>query len=156
MIIQTLTPPTNLSQGSILKDLSGSCYTYVGNYISYTPPSGYIWSTINVFTGSTATTYNTCLSCITPEPTPGLSYKSWNAKGEFTVTCPTCELVNGGADMTFYTTSTVSSLQTGVYIYEDTTLLTPVITTYVKYSNKIYSVDSNGKITEFCTLNGNC
>jgi hypothetical protein len=58
--------------------------------------------------------------------------------------------------MTFYTSSGATSLNTGVYIYEDTTLTTPVITSYVKYSNKIYSVDTNGKITEFCILNGNC
>ena len=58
--------------------------------------------------------------------------------------------------MTFYSSSADTILQTGVYIYEDTTLVTPVITSYVKYSNKIYSVDLNGKITEFCTLNGNC
>jgi hypothetical protein len=136
--------------------LSGNCYSYVGNYVSYTPPAGYIWSTLEVFTATTATTYTTCLSCLTPSPTPGPAFKTWNGKGEFTVACPTCELVNGGADMTFYTSSGATSLNTGVYIYEDTTLTTPVITSYVKYSNKIYSVDTNGKIPEFCILNGNC
>ena len=156
MIIQNMTPPSNVNIGLVVKDLSGNCYSYVGNYVSYTPPVGYVWSNIDVFTGTTATTYSTCISCLTPSPTPGPAYRTWNAKGEFTVSCPTCELVNGGADMTFYSSSADTILQTGVYIYEDTTLVTPVITSYVKYSNKIYSVDLNGKITEFCTLNGNC
>jgi hypothetical protein len=156
MIIQYTPAPYNVSVGNVLKDVSGNCYSYVGNFSNYTPPTGYIWSVIETFTATTATTYTTCVSCLTPEPTPGPSYKTWNGKGEFTVSCPTCELVNGGSDLTFYTTSAVTSINENIYIYEDTTLQTPVLTSYIKYNNKIYSVDQTGKLSEFCSVNGNC
>ena len=55
-----------------------------------------------------------------------------------------------------YTDSDVTTIEDGVFIYEDSTLLTPVFASYLKYGNKIYSVDSEGKLTEFCNINGNC
>jgi hypothetical protein len=136
--------------------LLGNCYSYVGYFSNYTPPSGYIWSVVETFTGTSATTYTSCLTCLAPTPTPGPSYKVWSGKGEFTVSCPTCELVNGGSDITFYTSSGVTTINENVYVYEDTSLSTPLFTSYIKYSNKIYSVDQQGKLTEFCSVNGNC
>jgi hypothetical protein len=58
--------------------------------------------------------------------------------------------------MSFYTSPLVSVLQTGVYVYEDQALTTPVIVDYIKYGTKIFNVDINGRLTEFCTVNGNC
>ena len=156
MIIQYSYPPYNVSVGNILKTVSGECYSYVGNYVSYTPPSGYIWSYVETFTATTATTYTNCVSCLIPTPTPTQSYSLWRGYGEFSVSCPVCELTNGGSQMSFYTSPLVSVLQTGVYIYEDQALTTPVIVDYIKYSTKIFNVDINGRLTEFCTVNGNC
>jgi hypothetical protein len=109
-----------------------------------------------VFTTTSATTYSTCLECLTPNPTPTPLYNTYSAKGEFGVSCPVCELTNGGADVTFYRSYSTLPLQSGNYIYEDTTLTIPVILSYIKYGGKIYSVDNNGMITEFCIVNGNC
>jgi len=156
MIIQYTPVPYNVNVGSLIKDVSGNCYSYVGYYANYSPPTGYIWNIIETFTASTATTYTTCLSCLTPPVTPGPSYKTWYGKSEFTVTCPTCELVNGGSNLTFYTSSGVTTIGENIYVYEDISLETPVLSTYIKYNNKIYSVDQNGKLSEFCTVNGNC
>jgi hypothetical protein len=93
---------------------------------------------------------------LTPSPTPTPLFNTYNGKGEFGVSCPVCELTNGGTNVTFYRAYSTLSLQTGDYIYEDTSLTIPVILSYIKYGGKIYSVDSNGMITEFCIVNGNC
>jgi hypothetical protein len=156
MIIQYSYPPYNISVGDILKTTSGACYSYIGNYYSYTPPAGYIWSYVETFTATTATTYTNCVNCLIPTPQPTLSYSIWRARGEFSLSCPVCELTNGGSAITFYTSSSDSVIQTGVYIYEDQTLTTPVIVDYIKYGTKIYSVDVDGKLTEICNVNGNC
>ena len=111
---------------------------------------------METFTATTATTYTNCVSCLIPTPTPTQSYSLWRGYGEFSVYCPVCELTNGGSQMSFYTSPLVSVLQTGVYIYEDQALTTPVIVDYIKYSTKIFNVDINGRLTEFCTVNGNC
>jgi hypothetical protein len=149
-------PPANVINGTVLKNTSGSCYTYIGNYVGYTPPSGFIWSYFEMFTATTANTYTSCLTCLTPEPTPAPSYLMWRSSIEFSLSCPVCELTNGGTPKTFYTEYNVSSLQTGVYIYEDNTLQIPVLASYMRYGGIVYSVDSNGRITELCNQNGNC
>jgi len=156
MIIQYSYPPSNVTVGGILRTVSGECYTYIGDYLSYTPPSGFIWSYVETFTATTATTYTNCVSCLTPTPTPTQSYNLWRGRGEFSVSCPVCELTNGGSQMTFYTSASDSVLQNDVYVYENQSLTTPVIVDYIKYGTKIYNVDVNGKLTEFCTVNGNC
>jgi hypothetical protein len=156
MIIQNNYPPANIVSGNIVQDYSGNCYTYVGYYVNYTPPSGFLWTNANLFTGTTATTYTSCISCLTPAPTATPTYLQYTGRGEFGVSCPVCELTNGGTQITFYTEYSTQPLQTGDYIYEDSTLITPVIMSYIKYGGKIYSVDLDGQITEFCIVNGNC
>ena len=155
MIIQTSYPPSNVSAGDIIKTSSGSCYSYVGNFVNYAPTPGYIVTNQNLFTATTTTTYGTCEECQAVTPTT-LPYTLWSGKGEFSVNCPVCQLTNFGVNLNFYTSSAVTSIQTGVYIYENTGLTTPISVTYVEYGTKIYSVDKTGMITEFCTLNGNC
>jgi hypothetical protein len=156
MIIQNQYPPLNIVNGSIIQDLSGNCYTYIGNYINYVPPTGFLWTNANSFTATTATTYVSCLSCLTPAPTATPTYLKYVGRGEFGVACPVCELTNGGTEITFYTEYTTLPLQTGDYVYEDSSLTTPIILSYIKYGGKIYSVDPDGQITQFCIVNGNC
>jgi hypothetical protein len=156
MIVQDETPPINLNIGNVIKDENIGCFTYVGYFVRYSPPAGYKWSNQPIFTASTATTYTTCLECLTPTPTPTPSYKSWSAQGGFSVSCPVCQLTDGGTNLTFFTTSSVTSLETGNFIYQDTSLLTPVIEDYIRYNGFIYTVDVNGQITQFCRVNGNC
>jgi hypothetical protein len=110
---------------------------------------------INVFTASTETVYDSCVDCLTPVVS-GTTYKTWEAKGEYSVSCPVCQLTNFGAAITFYTSSADTVLQTGVIIYKEPALINPVTIDYVEYGTKIYTVNKIGKITEFCTLNGNC
>jgi hypothetical protein len=155
MIVQTAYPPTNLIINDLLKTTSGECYTYIGNFVNYIAPSGYIIANVNEFTATTATTYVDCISCLTT-PQVKLPYIDWRAKGEYSISCPVCELTNFGGDITFYTSSADTTIQTGVYIYENTGLTTPVSVTYVKYDNKIYNVSNDGEINEFCTVNNNC
>jgi hypothetical protein len=155
MIVQTTYPPTNIVENDILKSISGGCYTYVGNYVNYIPPSGFIIANADLFTATTATTYSSCINCLKTEVVK-LPYVKWDAKGEYSVSCPVCELTDFGGNITFYTSSADTSIQSGVYIYENTGLTTPVSVTYVKYNNKIYDVSDDGEINEFCTVNDNC
>jgi hypothetical protein len=163
MIIQNAYPPVNAVTNNILKT-SGSCYTYIGNYIGYTPPAGFISVVQDTFTATTATTYTTCLECLTPEPTPTPTYKLWKATGEFSLSCPVCELTNFGVSVNFYTDFNVITIEDGVYVYEDSSLTTPLSLTYIKVpvtqnNNailQIFEVDNNGRVTFRCTPNGNC
>ena len=156
MIVQDETPPSNVNIGDVIKDQNIGCFTYIGFFVRYSPPSGYKWSNQPIFTASTATTYVTCLECLTPTPTPTFTYKSWSAQGGFSVSCPVCQLTDGGTNLTFYTSSTVDTLQTGNFIYQDSSLTEPIIEDYIRYNGFIYSVDVNGQITQFCRVNGNC
>jgi hypothetical protein len=155
MIIQTDYPPTNIVVNDIVKTSLGKCYTYIGNFVNYNPPSGFLSVNINAFTATTATTYTSCLSCLTVEPVQ-LPYTSWNAKGEYSLNCPTCQLTNFGSNISFYTSSATTQIESGVYIYSNTGLTTPINVTYVKYGTKIYKVENDGEINELCTLNKNC
>jgi hypothetical protein len=163
MIIQNAYPPINVIVGDILKT-TGDCYNYIGNYVGYTPPSGFISVTQDTFTATTATTYTTCLECLTPEPTPTPKYKEWRASGEFSLSCPICELTNFGVAANFFTSFNVNTIQTGVYAYEDSSLTTPLSVTYIKVPinqsgnaiSQIFEVDGNGKLTFRCIPNGNC
>ena len=155
MILQGDYPPTNVNINDIIKTTSGECYTYVGDYVNYIAPSGYIVSNINEFTATTATTYTTCIECLTPEPEV-LPYNTWFGRGEYSISCPTCELTNYGTDITFFTTSADTTIQTGIYVYDSESLTSPLDITYIKYDGKIYEVSDNGLINEFCTVNNNC
>jgi len=155
MIVQTSYPPSNVVVNDIIKTNSGICYEYIGNFIGYIPPSGFIVTNSNIFTSSAQTVYDSCLECNTPVIT-GTTYKTWEAKGEYSLSCPVCQLTNFGAAITFYTSSADTVLQTGVYIYRDINLTRPVTIDYVQYGTKIYKVGTLGLLTEFCTLNGNC
>jgi hypothetical protein len=154
MILQYTYPGSTVDVGDTLKTTSGDCYTYIGNYIGYIPPAGFIWVIQETFTAQTPTTYKSCLACLTPTPTPTPTITSWEVRGEFSLNCPVCELTNGGTLQTIYADG--QSLATGIYVYEDINLTTPVFVTYIKYGTKIYEVDSNGQLTEFCNVNGNC
>jgi len=142
MIIQYSYPPANITQGNVIKDISGNCFTYVDYYLNYTPPVGFVWSFIEMFTASTTTNYGNCIGCLTPAPTPTEAFRTWRGYGSFSLSCPICELTNGGTSYTFYTSPTVSSLVTGVYIYQDSLLQTPLLVSYLRYLGIIYSVDS--------------
>jgi hypothetical protein len=155
MIVQSTYQPSNVIEGDVIKDLSGNCYTYVGSFVGYVPPSGYIVVNDDVFTATTATTYTTCVSCLTPTPTPTPAYKEWVGMAEFTISCPVCELTDYGVPYTFYTSASVSSLTDGTEIYDNMNLTVPTLVTYIKYGNKIY-INNDGTITEHCTVNGNC
>jgi hypothetical protein len=155
MILQTAYPPTGLSVGQILKTTSGDCYSYVGNYINYVAPSGYIVATVNEFTATTATTYTTCLECLTVT-TPVNTYTEWTGKGGYSLNCPICQITDYGKPLTFYTTNVVTTLSTGDCIFQDSSLTTPISEDFIQYGNYIYSVDKNGFITQYCRLNGNC
>ena len=155
MIIQSAYPPYNISIGDILKTVSGECYNYIGDYVNYNTPSGFMSSNQNMFTGTTATTYTNCISCLViPKPTK--TYNSWSGKGAYSVNCPLCQLTDFGSDLTFYTLPTVTQLQNGVTLYSNQSLLNVLTIDYVQYGNKIYNVDTNGVISEKCTINGNC
>jgi hypothetical protein len=156
MIIQNTYPPSNINVGDILKTSSGSCYSYIGYYSPYTPPAGFVWANVEIFTATTATTYTSCLSCLIPDPTPPPTYKQWNGFVEFSLSCPVCELTNGGTSKTFYTTFETNSLRTGAYIYEDINLQIPIIASYMRYSGLVFSVDDDGRITYLCNQNSNC
>jgi hypothetical protein len=155
MIIQVAYPPSNVVVDDILKTTGGTCYRYIGNFVGYAPPSGFIIANTNIFTSSAQTVYDSCVECNTPSIT-GTTYKTWEAKGEYSVACPVCQLTNFGAAITFYTSSANTIMQTGVYIYKDINLTKPVTIDYVQYGTKIYRVDTYGMVTEYCTLNGNC
>jgi hypothetical protein len=156
MIIQYSYPPANITQGNVIKDISGNCFTYVDYYLNYTPPVGFVWSFIEMFTASTTTNYGNCIGCLTPAPTPTEAFRTWRGYGSFSLSCPICELTNGGTSYTFYTSPTVSSLATGVYIYQDSLLQTPLLVSYLRYLGIIYSVDSEGRLTQLCNQNSNC
>jgi hypothetical protein len=163
MIIQTAYPPTSLQVDDIVKT-SGDCYTYIGNFVNYIPPVGFIPVTQDIFTATTATTYTTCTECLTPEPTPTPTFRTWRGTGEFSLSCPICQLTNFGVPVTFYTSFSASTLQTGVYVYEDSSLTKPLKITYINSQitdatnaiSQIFEVDKYGKITFRCTPNGNC
>jgi hypothetical protein len=155
MITQTDYPPINLSIGGLLKTTSGDCYTYVGNYVNYVAPSGFIVANINEFTASTATTYTNCVDCLTVTP-PALTYTLWSGKGGYSLNCPICQITDFGKSIEFYTDNTITTLVSGVQIFQDSGLTTPVTVDFVQQGNFIYSVDDNGFITEFCKVNGNC
>jgi hypothetical protein len=123
--------------------------------VGYIPPSGFIVANTNTFTATTQTVYDNCIECNTPVVT-GTTYTIWDAKGEYSLSCPTCQLTNFGAAVTFYTSSADTIIQTGVYIYKDSNLTKPITIDYIQYGTKIYKVDDFGKLTEYCTLNGNC
>jgi hypothetical protein len=154
MIIQYTYPESAIDIGDVLKSSSGSCFTYIGNFINYTPPAGFTWSQQEVFTGTSFTIFNSCVSCLAPTPTPTPTVTSWNVKGEFSLNCPVCELTNGGTTQTIYADG--QSLVSGVYVYEDINLTTPVFVTYIKYGTKIFEVSPTGLLTEYCNVNGNC
>jgi hypothetical protein len=155
MILQSTYIPTNIVENDILKDVSGNCYTYVGSFVGYIPPSGFIVVNENNFTATTATTYVSCVSCLTPPtPTP-LPYRTWNGTAEFTISCPVCELTDYGVPYTFYTSASSTSLTDGTLIYDNSGLTTPTLVTYIKYGNKIY-INDDGTITEYCNAGGNC
>jgi hypothetical protein len=155
MVVQTTYPPTNIVTDDILKNTSGQCYTYIGNFVNYIPPVGFIIANIDMFTATTQTAYIDCIDCLAPTPI-SLPYVQWRGKAEYSLACPVCELTDFGGDYGWYTSSASTTLQTGVYVYEDSNLTIPLYVDYIKYSNKIYTVDSQGKITEYCTVNGNC
>jgi hypothetical protein len=156
MIVQTAYPPTNIFDLCVLQTSSGECYTYIGNFVNYVPPSGFVITNQDVFTATTtATTYTTCLECLTPQPI-SLGYTQWRGKAEYSLACPVCELTNYGVPYSWYTSSATTSIETGVYVYEDSSLTIPLYVDYIEYNTKIYSVDSNGKLTEYCNVNGNC
>ncbi len=162
MIIQTAYPPTNIAVGDILRIVTGStsgytsyCYEYVGNFVNYVAPGGFITSTQDTFTATTATTYTSCLTCLQVEPLVD-TFTTWIGKGAYSVNCPVCQLTNFGTQVIFYTQPSVNQLQNGVIVYNNSSLLYPLTVDYIKHGNKIYSVDNNGVITEFCTVNGNC
>jgi hypothetical protein len=104
------------------------------------------------------------LECLTPDPEPTPTYRLWKAKGEYSISCPVCELTDFGGDVQFYTDYSVSTLDTGIYLYENSSLTTPFTVTYIKVlqtqninqTEKIFEVDSMGKITFKCDVNGNC
>jgi hypothetical protein len=50
----------------------------------------------------------------------------------------------------------VKDIATDVYIFQDSSLTKPIVEDYVQYGNLIYRVDTSGKITQYCTVNGNC
>jgi hypothetical protein len=50
----------------------------------------------------------------------------------------------------------ITELETGVYIFKDSALNKPIVEDYVQYGNFIYQVDNSGRITQYCTVNGNC
>jgi hypothetical protein len=155
MITQTAIPPTNLDPGEVIRDYSGNCYSYVGYFINYVPPSGYIVVNENRFTATTATTYVDCAECLQVEPLVG-TFNEWIGNGAYSVNCPGCQLTNFGVQTIFYTHPSVNQIQTGVTIYNNSSLSFPVTVDYIRYGNKIYSVDNSGVITEFCTVNGVC
>jgi hypothetical protein len=163
IIVQTACPPTNINVNDILKTTSGLCYTYIGNFVNYVASPSYIIVNANIFTATTATTYTTCLECLTPPPTPTPTSKLWRGSGEYSLACPVCELTDFGGTLQFYTEFSVNTLDTGIYLYEDSSLTTPINVTYVKapanesYQQlKIFSVDNNGMITFICNQNENC
>ena len=157
MILQTLTPPLNLCETNVIKDDSGNCWVYVTNVVGYYPTTGFIASNQNVFTATTATTYADCLECLTPTPTPTSVYKEWNVKGEYTMSCPVCELTNFGSPLVMYTSSSVQKLEDGVYVYKDSGLTKPLTVDFIKYGDYVYQVnDITGVITQKCKVNGFC
>jgi len=155
MITQTAYPPTNITIGNVLKTTSGDCYTYVGNYVGYVAPSGYVVANVNQFTATTATTYTDCIDCLTVTAQT-LTYNTWRASGGFALNCPVCQITDFGKKLTFYTSNLITELETGVYIFKDSALNKPIVEDYVQYGNFIYQVDNSGRITQYCTVNGNC
>ena len=156
MIVQDEYPPRNIVVGDVIKDQIIGCYTYIGNFVNYYPSPEYRWSNQPVFTATTATTYGTCLNCLTPTPTPTPSYNVWNGQGGFSVSCPICQLTDGGVDLTFYTSVNNTSLVDGVFIYQDSLLTKPIVEDYIKYGGFVYNVDVSGEIKLLCRVNGNC
>jgi hypothetical protein len=157
MILQTLTPPLNLCETNVIKDNSGNCWVYVTNVVGYYSTTGFIAANQNVFTATTATTYVDCLECLTPTPTPTSVYKEWNVKGEYTMSCPVCELTNFGSPLVMYTSSSVEKLEDGVYVYKDSGLTKPLTVDFIKYGDYVYQVnDITGVITQKCKVNGFC
>ena len=95
------------------------------------------------------------MDCLKVDPVI-LPYVQWRAKGEYSISCPVCELTDFGGDVIFYTSSADTIIQTGVFVYEDIDLTTPLSVTYIKYDNVIYQVSDNGEITQRCIVNNNC
>ena len=151
----TATPSYPINSKFIFTSCTSNSMIIQSAYPPYNTPSGFMSSNQNMFTGTTATTYTNCISCLViPKPTK--TYNSWSGKGAYSVNCPLCQLTDFGSDLTFYTLPTVTQLQNGVTLYSNQSLLNVLTIDYVQYGNKIYNVDTNGVISEKCTINGNC
>ena len=110
---------------------------------------------INEFTATTATTYTDCVDCLTVIPTSS-SFKSWDGKGGFSLNCPVCQITDFGKSLKFYTSNLITTLTTGVYVFSDSGLTKPIVEDYIQHGIYIYSVDRDGMLTQYCTVNGNC
>jgi hypothetical protein len=139
----------------VLKTLSGDCYSYVGNYVGYVAPSGYVVANVNEFTATTATTYTDCVDCLTVTAAT-TTYNTWRGSFGFALNCPVCQITDFGKKNTFYTSNLISEIATDVYVFSDSSLTKPITEDYLQYGNFIYKVDVSGKLTQFCTVNGNC
>ena len=123
--------------------------------MNYVAPSGYIVANVNQFTATTATTYTDCTDCLTVSATT-LNYNTWRGKVGFALNCPVCQITDFGKSATLYTSNLIKNIDTGVYVFSDSTLTRPITEDYLQYGNYIYQVAVDGKLTQYCTVNGNC
>ena len=77
-------------------------------------------------------------------------------RASYTISCPVCQLTDYGSNITMYTSSADTTIQSGIYVYEDVDLTIPQTVNYFKYDNTIYEVSNEGLINQYCTENGNC
>jgi hypothetical protein len=123
--------------------------------VNYVAPSGYIVASVNQFTATTATTYTNCIDCLTVTAQT-LTYNTWRASIGFALNCPVCQITDFGKPSTVYTSNLIKNIDTGVYVFSDSGLTKPITEDYLQYGNYIYQVDKEGKLTQYCTVNGNC
>ena len=156
MVVQT-DPVSNIIVGQSFSS-SGVCWSYVGVFSTYIPPSGFV--VINYpgnYFNSVSGPYSNCASCLLPTPTPTPAYRTWNVKWSNTNSCAPCDLTNGGVDITLYSVSSATTLSTGVYVYTDTSLTTPFAPNrYIKTGSQIFETGSNGVINLYCVVGGPC
>ena len=156
MIVQTIQAP-GITEGQVLQ-YSGFCWTYVGNFVDYIPPAGFVVYnyTGNYLSGASGP-FTSCAECILPTPTPTLTARAWNVTWAWSTSCFPCELTDGGISTTLYTVPSVSTLTDGVYVYTDAALTIPFSSgRYFRSGNLIFKTLTGGEINQHCVFGGSC
>lgn len=156
MVVQTQAVPS-ISQAQVFQ-FSGTCWSYVGNFVDYIPPVDFIvYNTTGTYFSGASGPFSSCAECFLPTPTPTLGYRAWTVTWAWSTSCSPCELTDGGVSTTLYTLPSVSTLTNGVYVYTDTALTIPFSQgRYFRNGSLIFETLTGGEINQHCVVGGPC